>query len=94
MLARRLFLSSRSGPRLFALIAPEMRETHLSGCARCAMVAAHALIPKFVTHGGTIDTKLRNRKSTSKPMIPVPLFDLTFFNELAASVVGISNRRH
>jgi len=27
-------------------------------------------------------------------MIPVPLFDLKFLNELAASDAGTSNRRH
>src|SRR3984893_14268673 len=37
--------------------------------------------------------KLRKTKGTSKSKILVPLFDLKFLTELAASAVGTSNRR-
>jgi len=39
-------------------------------------------------------TRTSETKGTSKHMILVPLFDLKFLNELAASAVGTSNRRH
>src|SRR5215472_6711937 len=53
-----------------------------------------APLPKFVIHRGTLSHELRKQRGTSKHMILVPLFDLKFLNELAAGVVGTSNRRH
>jgi len=55
---------------------------------------ASAPFPKFVIHCGTLSHELRKQRCTSKYMILVPLFDLKFLNELAASAVGTSNRRH
>src|SRR5215467_560288 len=53
-----------------------------------------APLPKFVIHRGTLSHELRKQLGTSKDMILVPLFDLTFLNELAAGGAGTSNRRH
>src|SRR6266436_2117060 len=64
---------------------------------RSLMVASwgtSAPLPKFVIHRGTLSHELRKQRGTSKHMILVPLFDLKFLNELAAGVVGTSNRRH
>src|SRR5207302_11126922 len=55
---------------------------------------ASAPIPKFASLRGTLSCELRNQRSTSKFMILVPLFDLKFLNEPAATAVGTSNRRH
>jgi hypothetical protein len=55
---------------------------------------ASAPFPKFVIHGGTLRHELRIQRGTSKYMILVPLFDLTFLNERAAGDAGTSNRRH
>src|SRR6266542_3524738 len=55
---------------------------------------AGAPFPKFVIHCGILLRELRKQRGTSKYMILVPLFDLKFLNELAASAVGTSNRRH
>src|SRR5262245_28039255 len=38
--------------------------------------------------------ELRKQRGTSNSMILVPLFDLKFLTEFAASVAGTSNRRH
>ena len=46
--------------------------------------------PKFVIHGGTVGHELRKQRGTNKFMILVPLFDLKFLTELAASGVGTS----
>src|SRR6266540_1515412 len=53
-----------------------------------------APFPKFVIYFGTLSHELRKQRGTSKYMVLVPLFDLKFLNELAASAVGTSNRRH
>src|SRR5262249_4074746 len=55
--------------------------------------AASAPLPKFVIHRGRLGHELRKQRGTSKSMILVPLFDLKFLNERAASGVGTSNRR-
>jgi hypothetical protein len=47
-----------------------------------------------VIHGGTLWNELRKQRGTSKAMILVPLFDLKFLYQLAATTVGTSNRRH
>jgi hypothetical protein len=57
-------------------------------------ICASAPFPKFVIHGGTLGHELRKQSGTSKYMILVPLFDLTFLNERAAGGAGTSNRRH
>src|SRR5712672_1319020 len=55
---------------------------------------ASAPLPKFVIHGSTPGHELRKQRGTSDSMILVPLFDLKFLNEFAATAVGTSNRRH
>jgi hypothetical protein len=45
-------------------------------------------------HSGNLWYELRKQRGTSKNMIRVPLFDLRFLHELAATTVGTSNRRH
>ena len=56
--------------------------------------AASALLPKFVKRRSTTSHELRKQEGTSKLMILVPLFDLKFLIEFAATAVGTSNRRH
>src|ERR1043166_621428 len=56
--------------------------------------AASAPFPKFVIRRSTLCHELRKTRSTSKSMILVPLFDLKFLVEFAATAVGTSNRRH
>jgi hypothetical protein len=53
-----------------------------------------ASFPKFVIHGGNFLHELRKQRGTSKHMILVPLFDLKFLNEFAATGAGTSNRRY
>jgi hypothetical protein len=47
-----------------------------------------------VLHGGTLCHELRKQRGTSKYLILVPLFDLTFLNERAVDGAETSNRRH
>jgi hypothetical protein len=47
-----------------------------------------------VIHYGNPRHELRKQRGTSKYMILVPLFDLKFLHEFAATAVGTSNRRH
>src|SRR5437660_10283116 len=64
-----------------------------AGSARRSEVTS-APIPKFASLRGTLSCELRNQRSTSKYMflvrfmILVPLFDLKFLNEPAATAVG------
>src|SRR5262244_1706261 len=89
-------------PRIAAKAAPNVRVGsrlgHSAMSARCPVCRkadpARAPLPKFVIHRGTLSHELRKQRGTSKHMILVPLFDLTFLNELAAGGVGTSNRRH
>ena len=53
-----------------------------------------APLPKFVMHRSNLRHELRKQRGTSKSMILVPLFDLKFLNEPAATAAGTSNRRH
>src|SRR5712672_424092 len=55
---------------------------------------ASAPFPKFVIRRSTLCHELRKQRGTSKHMILVPLFDLKFLIEFAATGVGTSNRRH
>ena len=55
---------------------------------------ASARFPKFVIQGSTLLDEFRKAKGTSKFMFLVPLFDLKFLIEFAASDAGSSNRRH
>src|SRR5258708_18372793 len=55
---------------------------------------ASAPFPKFVIRRSTLCHELRKQRGTSKTMILVPLFDLKFLIEFAATGVGTSNRRH
>jgi hypothetical protein len=55
---------------------------------------ASAPLPKFVIRSGRLRNELRKQRGTSKFMIVVPLFDLKFLSESAASAAGTSNRRH
>src|SRR5207253_10037683 len=55
---------------------------------------ASAPFPKFVIHCGALWHELRKQGGTSNPMILVPLFDLKFLHEFAATSAGTSNRRH
>src|SRR5438067_13632502 len=48
-------------------------------------------LPKFVIHRGTTRHELRKQRGTSNSMILVPLFDLKFLTEFAATAVGTSN---
>jgi hypothetical protein len=76
-------------------VAHERRHVHglrRYGC--CVAANTSAPFPKFVIHRGTLSHELRKQRGTSKYMILVPLFDLKFLNEFAASAVGTSNRRH
>ena len=50
--------------------------------------------PKFVIRLRILANELRKAKGTSKLMILVPLFDLTFLTDFAARDAGTSNRRH
>src|SRR5882724_12853367 len=61
---------------------------------RATIEKASAPFPKFVIHCSTLCHELRKQRGTSKPMILVPLFDLKFLIEFAATGVGTSNRRH
>jgi hypothetical protein len=45
-------------------------------------------------HSSGLRNELRKQRGTSKFMNLVPLFDLKFLSESAASAVGTSNRRH
>ena len=58
------------------------------------IATASAPFPKFVIRRGKLCHELRKQRGTSKPMILVPLFDLKFLHEFAATAVGTSNRRH
>src|SRR6266545_1086495 len=69
-------------------------QTWIPACAGMSGISSSAPFPKFVIHFGTLSHELRKQRGTSKYMILVPLFDLKFLNELAASAVGTSNRRH
>src|SRR5215510_7971628 len=60
---------------------------------RCSQDTS-APLPKFVIHRSNLWHELRKQKGTSKYMILVPLIDLKFLNERAASDAGTSNRRH
>jgi hypothetical protein len=53
-----------------------------------------APLPKFVIHCGILRHELRMQRGTSKHMILVPLIDLKFLRERAATDAGTSNRRH
>jgi hypothetical protein len=55
--------------------------------------AASTRFPKFVIRLRILANELRKAKGTSKPVILVPLFDLTFLIEFAARDAGTSNRR-
>jgi hypothetical protein len=44
----------------------------------------------FVMRRGTSNTNIKNQKGTGNFMVPVPLFDLKFLSELAATGAGIS----
>jgi hypothetical protein len=57
-------------------------------------IYSSASFPKFVIHGGNLLHELRKQRGTSKHMILVPLFDLKFLSEFAATGVGTSNRRY
>src|SRR5215470_14433179 len=61
-------------------------------CARACRTSAP--LPKFVNHRGNHRHELRKQRGTSKFMTLVPLFDLKFLTEFAASAAGTSNRRH
>src|SRR5204862_3989206 len=61
---------------------------------RPQLYASSAPLPKFVIHRSTIRHELRKQRGTSNSMILVPLFDLKFLTEFAATAVGTSNRRH
>src|SRR5437764_5820128 len=61
---------------------------------RSTICDASAPLPKFVIHRSILRHELRKQRGTSTPMILVPLFDLKFLHELAATAVGTSNRRH
>ncbi len=56
--------------------------------------SASAPFPKFAIRFGTLLHELRKPRGTSNSMFLVPLFDLKFLTEFAASGVGTSNRRH
>ena len=56
-------------------------------------VISRTRFPKFVVRGRTRANELRKAKGTSKPMILVPLLDLTFLIGSAADGSGTSNRR-
>ncbi len=68
--------------------------SHLENTWKFRPIDAHACDVDFYIHCGTLLHELRKQRGTSKYMILVPLFDLKFLNELAASAVGTSNRRH
>jgi len=61
---------------------------------KATILRASAPFPKFVLRRSTLCHELRKQRGTSKNMILVPLFDLKFLDELAATAVGTSNRRH
>ena len=61
---------------------------------RWYQVVTSAPFPKFVIHRSIPCHELRKQRGTSNSMILVPLFDLKFLNEFAASGAGTSNRRH
>src|SRR5262249_16052232 len=90
----RLLSVNRRAPRA---VAPQ-RMGHKSEPLRAAREVGQSRLvpplPKFVTHWSSTDTNFGSERGTSKFMILVPLFELTFLNEVAASGVGASNRRH
>ena len=53
-----------------------------------------APLPKFVIHCSTLRHELRKQRGTGKFMTLMPLFDLKFLEEIAASGAGTSNWRH
>src|SRR5262245_61411384 len=56
--------------------------------------ATSAPLPKFVIHRSNLKHELPKQRGTSKSTILVPLIDLKFLNEPAATAAGTSNRRH
>src|SRR5829696_9674590 len=59
--------------------------------------AGHAVVPplpKLVPPCNTPSTSFGSERGTSNSMILVPLYELKFLNEIAASGVGTSTRRH
>src|SRR5258707_9148886 len=63
------------------------------GSCTASRRGASAPFPKFVIRRSTLCHELRKQRGTSKNRILVPLFDLKFLIELAATGVGTSNRK-
>src|SRR6266540_3430578 len=71
-----------------------LRERRSRTRPRQRLFRPSAPLPKFVIHRSTFSHELRKQRGTSNSMILVPLFDLKFLTEFAATAVGTSNRRH
>jgi hypothetical protein len=75
------------------LLSPS-RADRRNSLANVTQLNASVVIPEFALSCGTLGSELRKQRDTSKNVILVPLFDLTFLNERAADDAGTSNRRH
>src|SRR5262249_32605157 len=74
--------------------APQVALQQYGSIAPTLDVHSSAPLPKFVIHRSILQYELRKQRGTSRSIFLVPLFDLKFLTELAATAAGTSNRRH